>query len=97
MNLGTSIAILVLYFLIAAGALCILTLLRGLIKSPPGIHLKTDNRYALLQKHFGSSNEVKEYIESHRSRPPMYKQVYWMNLDGWGAYTLIPAPNDSIL
>lgn len=96
MKIGTILSTYVVYLFVIASALCTIVLLRGFLRSPPEIPFRTKSRYSLLQKHFGSSNEISEYIEEHEYRAPMYKQLYWMIIDDWPAYTIVPAPGDRI-
>ena len=94
MNLGSTVSIYILYLFVIASALCTIILLRGFLRSPPEISDITDSRYSLLQKHFESSTEIASYIEDRKSQKPMFKQLYWMIIDDWPAYTIVPDPTD---
>ena len=94
MNFGYSWSGYTFYLFVISSALCTLVLLRGFLRCPPEINEVTNSRYSLLLDHFGSSDGIINYTKTHKNKNSMYSQVYWMILDDWPAYTVVPDPDD---
>ncbi|MDR3547425.1 MAG: hypothetical protein P4M11_03980 [Candidatus Pacebacteria bacterium] len=94
MDTGTKYGVYLLYLFLIASAFCTFVLLHGFLKWVPSIPEIAKSRFASLREYYDSLPEVESYIAAHARAKPQYSQVYWMIVDGFAAYALIPAPGD---
>ena len=70
---------------------------KGFLKIKAYSSLRVKHRYEPLFHFFKDDSLIDEYIETHKNRSNMYKQVVWNIIDGLPIYVLESRPNSSIV
>ncbi len=93
---GTRLGNYVLLLFLLSACFGSLFLVKGFLKIKDYLPTRAESRFLPLESFFPNNSDIADYIQSHRNRSFLYRQVLWYIIDMLPIYVVRPNPDTSM-